>query len=44
MSREGLITIDIEALAAEAVVSQLGDAIGHFAQLTVNGCSVEFGI
>lgn len=44
MSREGLITIDIEALAVEAVVSQLGDAIGHFAQLTVNGCSVEFGI
>lgn len=39
-----LFTIDVEALAVEAVVSQLGDAVGHFAQLTVNGCSVEFGI
>lgn len=44
MPWEGLITIDIEALAVEAVVSQLGDAIGHFAQLMVNVCSVEFGI
>lgn len=44
MPWEGLITVDIEALAVEAVVSQLGDAISHFAQLMVNSCSVEFGI
>lgn len=39
-----IVIIDVEALAVEAVVSQLGDAIGHFAQFMVNGCSVEFGI
>lgn len=44
MPWEGLITIDIEALAVEAVVPHLGDAIGHFAQLVVNSCAVEFGI
>lgn len=39
----GPITINVEALAVKAVVSQLRDTICHIAQLMVNCHSVEPG-